>query len=244
MTMSRRSLLGLLTAAAALPALAAVPNARAQTRSPLRIGVIGAGSQGGTIGRLWVRAGHEVMFSARDLDRVRADIAGLGGRATAGTPQQAAAFGSVLLFATPYDALPELGRTLAAELRGKIVLDACNPAPGSNNALSREAESVGVAEMSARLLPETRLVRVFSSVDATAIRASAGRSDDRLAVPLASDDEQAMQIAAQLVRDVGSEPVIVGGLAEGRRFQRGGAGFRVHTNAAELRRRLGLPGEQ
>lgn len=244
MSMSRRSLLGLLAAAAALPALAALTGARAQASGPLRIGVIGAGWQGGTIGRLWVRAGHEVMFSARNLERVRADIAGLGGRATAGTPQQAAAFGSVLLFATPYDALPELGRELAPELRGKIVLDACNPGPGSSNALSREAESVGVAAMSARLLPGTRLVRVFSSVDATAIEASAARSDDKLAVPLASDDEEALRIAVQLVRDVGSEPVIVGGLAEARRFQRGGPGFRVHTNAAELRRRLGLPDER
>ena len=56
--------------------------------------------------------------------------------------------------------------------------------------------------------------------------------------------EEALRIAAQLVRDVGSEPVIVGDLAEARRFQRGGPGFRVHTNAAELRRRLGLPDER
>ncbi|GMW05626.1 MAG: NADPH-dependent F420 reductase [Gammaproteobacteria bacterium] len=236
--MIRRTVLKGIGALAALSALAPL---RSPAAEPLRIGVIGAGWQGGTLGRLWVRAGHEVMFSSRNLDRVRADIAGLGARATAGTSQQAAAFGSVLLFATPYDALPELGRELAEEIRGKIVLDACNPPAGS--ALAREAESIGVGVMSARLLPGTRLVRAFSSVDATQLEASAGRSTDKLAVPLASDDEDALHVAAQLVRDAGSEPVIVGPLAEARLFQRGGPGFRLHTNAPELRRRLGLTEE-
>jgi len=236
--MNRRNVLKSMAAFTALSALAPL---RGRAAQPLRIGVIGAGWQGGTIGRLWVRAGHEVKFSARDLDRVRADIAGLGALAMAGTPEEAATFGSVLLFATPYDALPDLGRELADPLRGKIVLDACNPAPGGGSALSREAESIGVGEMSARLLPGTRLVRVFSSVDATQIEASAGRDTNLLAIPLASDDEDAMRIAAQLVRDVGSDPVIVGPLAQARLFQRGGPGFRLHTNAAELRQRLGLP---
>ena len=155
--MNRRTALKGMSALAALSTLAS----RVGLAAPqsLRIGVIGAGWQGGTVGRLWVGAGHEVMFSSRNLERVRADIAGLGARATAGTPQQAAAFGSVLLLATPYDALPELGRDLADELRGKIVLDACNPSPGSGSALAREAESIGVGVMSARLLPGTRLVR-------------------------------------------------------------------------------------
>jgi predicted dinucleotide-binding enzyme len=49
-----------------------------------------------------------------------------------------------------------------------------------------------------------------------------------------------MQIAEQLVRDAGCEPVVVGDLAAARRFQRGGRGFRANTNAAELRRKLGL----
>lgn len=237
--MNRRTVLKGMAAFAAISALTSRVGLAAP--QPLRIGVIGAGWQGGTIGRLWVRAGHEVMFASRNLDRVRADIASLGSQATAGTPQQAAAFGSVLLFATPYDALPDLGRELADEIRGKIVLDATNPPPGADNALAREAESIGVALMSARLLPGTRLVRVFSSVDATQIEASAGRRDNKLGVPLASDDQDAMRVATQLVRDAGSEPVIVGPLTQARGYQRGGPGFRLHTNATELRRRLGLP---
>lgn len=239
--MNRRTLL---KGATTLVAISVLTPIRGWAARPLRIGVIGAGWLGGTVGRLWVRAGHEVMFSARSLERVRADIAGLGTRATAGTPQEAAAFGSILLFATPYDALPDLGRELSANLRGKVVLDACNPAAGSGSALTREAESLGVGLMSARLLSGARLVRAFSAVDATAIEASAGRSSGKLGVPLASDDEEAIRIAVQLVRDAGSEPVIVGSLADARSFQRGGPGFRANTDAAQLRRRMGLPEER
>jgi len=83
-------------------------------------------------------------------------------------------------------------------------------------------------------------VRAFSAVDATAIEASAAGRGERLGVPLASDDLEAMQVAEQLVRDAGCDPVTVGDLASARRFQRGGAGFRAHLGAAELRRALGL----
>ena len=155
----------------------------------------------------------------------------LGPRASAGTPRQAAEFGTVLLFAVPYDALPQLGRDLQEVLRGKIVLDACNPSSESDNALAREAQSNGVAKTSAKYLPGTRPVRAFSAVDATAIDASAKRQSGKLGVPLAGDDAEAVQVDAQLVRDAGCEPVVVGDLAVATSFQRGGPGFRANTTA-------------
>jgi predicted dinucleotide-binding enzyme len=207
----------------------------------MRIGVIGAGSLGGTVGRLWVQAGHEVLFSSRHPEELVSTIRQLGARATAGTPRQAAGFGSILLFAVPYDALPQLGQDLADAIRGKIVLDACNPSSGGGSALAREAEANGVGPTSVKYLPGTRLVRAFSAVDASAVAASAGRQSGKLGVPLAGDDTAAVEVAAQLVRDAGCEPVVAGNLAAARGFQRGGPGFRANTTAPELRRLLGLP---
>ena len=106
MPMSRRSALGLLAAAVALPTLSRVTGARAQASGPLRIGVIGAGWMGGTVGREWVRAGHEVIFSSRNPDELRAMAQQAGPRASVGLPIDAARFGSVLLFTVPYAALP------------------------------------------------------------------------------------------------------------------------------------------
>jgi predicted dinucleotide-binding enzyme len=213
---------------------------KAQVAQPMRIGVIGAGWLGGTVGRVWVRTGHEVMFSSRHPEELVSMTRELGSRASVGTSLQAAEFGSVLLFAVPYDALPQLGRELQQALRGKIVLDACNPSSRNDDALVREAQANGVGPTSAKYLPGTRLVRAFSAVDATAVEASAGRSSGKLGVPLAGDDAQAVEVAAQLVRDAGCEPVIVGDLAAASSFQRGGPGFRANTTPPELRRLLGL----
>jgi len=242
MLFSRRSAMGVLAALAALQALTPKKGRAAQVAaSPLRIGIIGAGSQGGTIGRLWVQAGHEVLFSSRHPDELISMTRPLGPRASVGTPRQAATFGSVILFTVPYDAVPQLGQDLQAELRGKIVLDATNPGPGSDNALAKEAMANGVGQTSAKYLPGTRLVRAFSAVDAWAVRDSAGRQSGKLGVPIAGDDTESVQIAAQLARDAGCEPVVVGNLSAAKSFQRGGPGFRANTTAPELRRLLGLP---
>lgn len=204
MGLTRRHTLGSLAALAALPG----SPVRAQERS-MRIGVIGAGWLGGTVGRTWVKSGHEVLFSTRHPEELVAMTKPLGTRATVGTPRDAAAFGSVILIAVPYTALPQTGQDL---LRGKIVLDACNPAEHA------EAETRGVGALSASHLPGARLVRAFSAVDVTAVEASFDRQSGKLGVPLASDDTQALQVAAQLVRDAGCEPVVVGDLATARGF--------------------------
>lgn len=213
-------------------------NQTTTTAKPLRIGIIGAGWLGGTVGKLLVKAGHEVMFSSRHPDELKKMAQELGPRASVGTPKEAAAFGSVLLFAVPYDAIPQLGIDLKDELKGKIVLDACN---GGSGPLGDEVAAHGAGPTTARYLPGTRLVRGFSSEDATAIEASAQRTTNKLAVPLASDDQAALDVAAQLVREAGCEPIIVGNLSTGVKFQRSTPAFRANTTVPDLRRRLGLP---
>jgi hypothetical protein len=207
----------------------------------MRIGVIGAGWLGGTVGGVWAKAGHEVLFSSRHPDKLAAMVRELGPHASAGTPVEAAAFGEVVLIAAPYGELEAIGRDLGGTLKGKIVFDACNPYPPDPGAFRREIETAGVAVSTAKYLPGARLVRAFSAVDATSVEASAAGRGAKLGVPLASDDDDALRVAEQLVRDAGCEPVVVGNLAAARSFQRGGPGFRANTNAPALRRRLGLP---
>ena len=237
MTLTRRSAL---QGIATLLTLSGLHPMKASAASPLRIGVIGAGSLGGTVGSVWVKAGHEVLFSTRHPEELASMIRELGPHARAGTAQQAAQFGSVVLFAVPYPALAALGRELQEDLRGKIVLDACNASASAPDALSREARANGAGVTSAKYLPGTRLVRAFSAVDATDVASSFERRSEKLGVPLASDDAEALKLAAQLVRDAGCDPVIVGNLAQGKSFERDGPGFRANTNAPHLRKLLGL----
>ncbi|NWA63200.1 NAD(P)-binding domain-containing protein [Pantoea sp. B9002] len=206
----------------------------------LKIGVVGAGWLGGTVARRWVSAGHQVMFSSRNIDDMKAVVRPLGENALAETPLEAATFGQVILFAVPYDALPELGKQLAGAINGKVVLDACNPSEWADTPLTRETKQNGVGVTSMKLLPGSRLVRVFNSTDASAIESSGSGGRIRLGVPLASNDKGALEVAARLVTDAGCDPVITGDFSTSRGFEAGGAGFRANTSARELRRLLKL----
>src|SRR5438270_2593858 len=101
----------------------------------LRIGTIGAGRIGGTVGGLWIKAGHPVMFSSKNPDEGKELAAKLGPLARAGTVAEAIAFGDVVFLAVPYGAMPEIGREYGAALKGKIVLDAGNAVSGRDGAI-------------------------------------------------------------------------------------------------------------
>ena len=228
---------------AALALTAALPRgAFAQdATAKLRIGVIGAGKIGGTIGGLWVKSGHSVLFSTRHPEELKDLVAGLGPLAHAGTVAEAAAFGDAVFVAVPYGALPQIGRDNQAALKGKVVLDAGNASAGRDGAaIADEVERDGIGVVSQRYLPGTRLVRAFNTMSWMIFKSEANRKPPRLAVPIAGDDQAAVATAANLVRDAGFDPVVVGDLKAAQRFQRGQPGYGQPVPAAELSKILGL----
>lgn len=182
----------------------------------LRIGVIGSGRVGSALGTSWARAGHEVMFSSLDLEHDRKLAASVGANARAGTPREAAAFGEVLLISVPYGALPQIGKDLGELLKGKAVIDTCNPFPNRDGEIANWAREKGAGLASAELLPGARIVRAFNAVGAGRMADAPQRGGPRSGMPMAGDDKQAIAVATRLVRDAGFEPVLVGGLVMGR----------------------------
>ena len=168
-------------------------------------------------------------------------VAKLGQLARAGTVAQAIEFGNVVFIAVPYGALPQIGTDFGAALKGKIVLDACNAvAARDGSRIAEEVEQNGIGVTSQKYLPGTRLVRAFNTLGYMIFAHEANRPDPRLAVPIAGDDAEAVRVAAGLVRDAGFEPVVVGKLADARRFQRGEPGYGQSVTAAELKQKLSL----
>lgn len=180
-----------------------------------RIGIIGSGRVGGTLGTVWARKGHEVMFSSRTLENDKALAAQVGHGSRAGTPRDAAAFGEVLLVSVPYRALPDVGKELGDLLKGKLVIDTCNPFPGRDGEIADWARKKGAGIASAELLPGARLVRAFNAVGASRM-GQVHQEPGRVGMPIAGDDAGAVKVASALIRDIGFEPVLVGGLAMGR----------------------------
>ena len=232
---------GLATVAAlGLAAHAETAAAAPAASAPQKIGIIGAGHIGGTLARLWVAAGHEVLISSRHPEELRPLAQALGPKASVGTPREAAMFGEVVLVSIPYGALPQIGRDLKAELAGKIVLDTGNPYPQRDGDMALEARRVGTGVASPRYLPGVRLVRAFNAINSSDLASEAHRAGLPIAIPLAGDDPEALDVAQRLVREAGFEPVVVGPLSRAREFDVGTPVYTRLMTAPQLRQALGL----
>ena len=181
----------------------------------VKIGVIGSGNVGSNLGRVLAKAGHPVMFSSRNLAHDKQLAAQVGANARAGTPAEAAAFGNVLIIAVPYRALPDLGKSLDGALKGKIVLDACNPFPNRDGEIANRAREQGAGRVSAELLPGARIVRAFNAIGAASM-GQAHEQPGKVGMPIAGDDKEAIEVASRLIREIGYEPVLIGGLDKGK----------------------------
>lgn len=235
-TLQRRRFL---VAAAALAASVRAGLAfAAETTKRMRIGVIGSGRIGGTLGGLLAKAGHEVMFSDRDMEQAKQAATSAGSNARTGTSKEAAAFGEAVLIAVPYAALPAIAKEVGADLKGKVLLDPNNPIPSRDGEMAAAAKEKGAAISTAAMFPGARVFRAFNAIGYATFQSEAHRAPPRLAVPVAADDPVALKIGMQLVEDAGFEPVAVGTLAQSRIFDLGAPAGGART-AAELRKILG-----
>jgi predicted dinucleotide-binding enzyme len=172
----------------------------------MKIGIIGAGNVGGTLGKAWAAKGHDVVFGVRDP----AKHPDLPGRTA--SPAEAAAHGEIVFLTVPWSAVPA---TLAGlgDLAGKVLVDCTNPvAPGPSLAVGF---STSGGEEVAKLAPGARVVKGFHTVGAENM--ARPRYGDQAAVnPLCGDDAAAKELAATLSRELGWEPVDAGPLSQAR----------------------------
>jgi predicted dinucleotide-binding enzyme len=205
----------------------------------MRIGLIGAGNIGTTLARLAVEYGHDVMISnSRGPETLAGLVSHLGERATAGTAARAAESGDVVVVTIP---LKNYRKVPAAELVNKIVIDTSNYYPKRDGQIpGLDSDAVTTSELVAAHLPESRVVKAFSNIyyaDLAAQGQPAG-TPGRRALPIAGDDAEAKKVVTGLIEEFGFDVIDAGGLAEGRRFQRGTPAYVTRLDAAGLRAAL------
>jgi predicted dinucleotide-binding enzyme len=206
----------------------------------VRIGIIGAGNIGGTLARGWGDRGHEVVVANRSGAEAMAPLlADLGDRGRAGSVAEAAAFGDVVAVATPLSGWDELP---AVVLAGKVVVDANNHYAGRDGDIEElDSGATTSSELLARRLPGARVVKAFNTMYFERL-GDAGRpagDPERLAVPIAGDDEQAKAVVAGLVDDLGFDAVDLGDLAEGAHQQPGSPIYGALLTADGVREQVG-----
>ena len=222
----RRDFLRLAGSGLALAALApSMAAAQTPAGGPLKIAMIGSGREGSALGTLFVKAGHPVMFSSRNPERLKDLAAGLGPLAQAGTVEQAVAFGDIVALVVPYTAIEEIGKAHASALAAKVlVLDVSNPIPRRDGEdFVKRAAAIGLSA---------------STIGSGQLAGLAHRAGDPVGVPIAGDDAKAIATAEALIREIGFEPVLVGGLAMGKHLVPGTPLGGVHT-PAEIRKIAG-----
>jgi hypothetical protein len=181
----------------------------------MRIGIIGAGNVGTTLGRGWLGRGHEVVFGLRDLgaERLAKLRAAAGEGARGADPAGAAAGAEVVVVATPWGAA-RAAIDGAGDLAGKVLLDCTNPLRGDLGGLELGLATSG-GEQLAGWAPEARVVKIFNTTGVETM-ADPRYPDGAAAMFYCGDDADAKRTAASLAADLGFEPIDAGPLSRAR----------------------------
>jgi predicted dinucleotide-binding enzyme len=207
-----------------------------------KIGIVGSGYIGGTLGALFSKAGYDVVFSSRHPDLLKDIVKTAGPRACAGTIAEAIAFGDVIVLSVPLKGIPELDAETKKSLQGKIVIDTSNPYPERDGVIAEEArkEPGGMGVFVARLLPGARIIRAFNSVYYVDLRRTINNNGEKIGIPIAGDDREGVKAVVELVEHAGLDPVVVGGLSTSKLFDVGTEVYATSAAARTIREKLKL----
>lgn len=179
----------------------------------MRIGILGSGLMGGKLGTIWARAGHDVVFSyARSGRKLKRLAREAQGNARAGTPGEAAGHADALLLAVHWSRVNDVLKQ-AGDVSGKVIVTCSLPMNAGNTGLVIAHTSSG-AEALAKRVPKARIVSAFGTVPSEVLFGvfAARRRSRRPSLVYCGDDARSKRIAAELIRDVGFDPVDAGPL--------------------------------
>jgi predicted dinucleotide-binding enzyme len=181
----------------------------------MNIGIIGAGSMGSALGKIWASQRHSVMFSySRDRAKLEAIAAAAGSNAQVGTVADAVQFGQVLLLTVPWQSVPDAVAQMGA-LEGKVVISCVNPLKPDFSGLEI-GTSTSAAEEIAQRLPTANVVEVLFPFAEILHSDSRQFGADRPTQFYCGDDDDAKAIVAPLIAQVGLEPIDAGPLVNAR----------------------------
>ncbi len=179
----------------------------------MRIGILGSGLMGGKLGTIFARAGHEVVFSyARHKEKLEKLAHDAGGKARAGTPAEAAETADALLLAVHWSRIDDVLKQ-AGDLSGKVIVTCSLPMNAQDTALVLAHTTSGAEEL-AKKVSEARVVSAFNTVPSEVLFGVFEARDkaDKPSLVYCGDDSGSKEIAAELIRDVGFDPVDAGPL--------------------------------
>ena len=199
------------------------------------IGLIGAGHIGSQVARAAIASGYDVVISnSRGPETLTGLVSELGSQARAGTTEEAAVTGDLVVVAIP---LKAIGDVPAEPLAGKVVIDTNNYYPRRDGTIAAlNDDRMTSSELLQARLPGAHVVKAFNHIYARQITSDGTppRTRNRRALAIAGDDPVAKARVTELIDGFGFDVVDVGPLAESWRIQPGTPGYVERLNAEEL----------
>ena len=181
----------------------------------MKIGIIGAGNVGSTLGPAIAAAGHDVVVSGSRDGARRARVTTAMSETRVVSVSEAVSFAEAVLLAVPYDAVSAvLTSDVKERLTGKVLIDVTNPVTPDYMQLT-VGFATSAAEEIARVLPGVRVVKAFNTLFAQTLN-GAPVAGSALTVFAASDDSTAMKVALDLATSLGYDAVAAGPLKNSR----------------------------
>ncbi|MBW4695800.1 MAG: NADPH-dependent F420 reductase [Lyngbya sp. HA4199-MV5] len=181
----------------------------------MKIGIIGAGNMGSSLGKFWAQNGHKLMFSySRDTAKLEKIAQSIGENATVGTPAEAVQFGDVVLLSVPYGAIGDALKA-AGSLDGKILFSCVNALLPDMSGLA-VGTTTSAAEEIAKLAPGARVVEALPLF--AEVLSSPSQRFDKLTATIfyTGDDAEAKQVVAGLLSEIDVDVVDAGSLKNSR----------------------------
>lgn len=179
----------------------------------MRVGIVGSGLMGAKLGTIFARAGHDVMFTyARSKEKLKKLARDAKGNARAGTPREAAQEADAVLLAVHWSRIEDVLKQ-TGDLSAKVIVTCSLPMNDDDTELVVAHTSSGAEQLATRI-PKARVVAAFNTVPSEVLFGvyEAKRKAGRPSLVYCGDDESAKRVAAELIRDVGFNPVDAGPL--------------------------------
>ena len=179
----------------------------------MKIGIIGAGDIGGTLGMRWRQKGHEIMFGVRNRQSQNVQkLIELDKSLEFGEIRETVVFGDVIVFAVPWTSVEET-ILVAGNLSDKILIDPTNPLTPDLKGLA--LENISAAEKMSNLANSTKVVKAFNMIGAKTL-SNLIYDSQRADLFICGDDSHAKQIVRELAIDIGFDVIDVGPLVNAR----------------------------
>ncbi|MBW1296022.1 NADPH-dependent F420 reductase [Aquimarina litoralis] len=181
------------------------------------IGIIGSGAIGGILGTYWAQAGHKVMFSSRNPEKLAKLVEKAGDNSQFGSVEEATAFGDIILLAVNYSSIHQAIEKIKGFVTDKIIIDATNPLIKTDNGYKNMIpENTTAGEAMQRLLPDAKIMKSYTTLWSKYLETQSNKKDGLLVMPLSGGYKEDKQKVTQLIIDSGFHPYDLGGLSKSK----------------------------